>query len=181
MKEKDSRESKGLGFILFLTKEDAVKASSIMNGKQVWMQWLIMKSNFIHVLTKRVYFFCHDRQLPENSLNACEKNDYICETKNTPVMLILSLYKTTKKWRSYPKTCQYLKKYYRTAENSHGLQFHSKLIPAPCPNNRYIYFNNRYLAVRWSVASPKTMDEQKSSLEGKNIKINPSATNVGYD
>ena len=35
VKDKDNRESKGLAFVLFLKKEDAVKATAIINGKNI--------------------------------------------------------------------------------------------------------------------------------------------------
>uniref|UniRef100_H2ZKQ3 Zinc finger CCHC-type and RNA-binding motif-containing protein 1 n=1 Tax=Ciona savignyi TaxID=51511 RepID=H2ZKQ3_CIOSA len=35
-RDKDSRESKGLAFILYLKKEDALKAADIMNGKEIF-------------------------------------------------------------------------------------------------------------------------------------------------
>jgi len=38
VKDKETRESKGLAFILYLTREDAQKAVSLMSGKQVISQ-----------------------------------------------------------------------------------------------------------------------------------------------
>lgn len=36
VRDKETRESKGLAFVLFMKKEDAIKASHIMNGKTVF-------------------------------------------------------------------------------------------------------------------------------------------------
>lgn len=36
VRDKETRESKGLAFVLFMSKEEAIKASAIMNGKKVF-------------------------------------------------------------------------------------------------------------------------------------------------